>query len=82
MRAHGFNPTENELFCMIKNFDTNWNGAIDFNEFIVMMSSRISKSDDDVQHAFKVFDRDGDGLISAEELRFCEIKSFSILKLS
>ena len=67
---------------MIKNFDTNRNGAIDFNEFIVMMSSRISKSDDDVQHAFKVFDRDGDGLISAEELRFCEIKSFSILKLS
>ena len=68
MRTHGFNPTEEDLKDMIRNVDTNSNGAIDFNEFIVMMSSRISKSDDDVQHAFKVFDRDGDGYISAEEL--------------
>merc|ERR1712226_853575 len=69
MRTHGFDPTEEDLRDMIRNVDTNANGAIDFNEFIDMMIKRRDCSDDDVAHAFKVFDRDGDGLISEEELR-------------
>merc|ERR1712165_528191 len=67
MRTHGFDPTEED---MIRNVDTNANGAIDFNEFIEMMvKGRAHSVEDDVVHAFKVFDRDGDGLISEEELR-------------
>merc|ERR1711892_658152 len=69
MRTHGFDPTEEELTDMIRNMDTNANGAIDFNEFIDMMIKRGACIEDDVAHAFKVFDRDGDGLITAEELR-------------
>merc|ERR1712112_802614 len=69
MRTHGFDPTEEDLRDMIRNVDTNANGAIDFTEFIDMMVKRRDCLDDDVAHAFKVFDRDGDGLISEEELR-------------
>ena len=69
MRTHGFNPTDEELEEMIKNVDLNKNGAVDFNEFIAMMSTVMNRSEDDATHAFKVFDRDGDGLISSEELR-------------
>merc|ERR1712212_1297136 len=69
MRTHGFDPTEEDLRDMIRNVDTNANGAIDFNEFIDMMVKRGASIEDDVAHAFKVFDRDGDGLITAEELR-------------
>jgi len=69
MMTHGFQPSEEELRDMIRNVDTNANGAIDFNEFIDMMVKRDSRVEDDVAHAFKVFDRDGDGLISEEELR-------------
>ena len=42
---------------------------VDFNEFIEMMLKQGVNSDEDAAHAFKVFDRDGDGLITAEELR-------------
>merc|ERR1712215_58247 len=69
MRTHGFDPTEEDLKDMIRNVDTNANGSIDFNEFIDMMVKRGASIEDDVAHAFKVFDRDGDGLISEEELR-------------
>ena len=75
MRTHGFNPTEEDLKDMIRNVDTNSNGAIDFNEFIEMMVKRGNNVEEDVAHAFKVFDRDGDGLITAEVVVF----SFLIL---
>ena len=32
MRTHGFQPSDEELCDMIRNVDTNANGAIDFNE--------------------------------------------------
>lgn len=69
MRTHGFQPSEDDLSSMIRNVDTNSNGAIDFNEFIEMMVKRGGDVEEDVAHAFKVFDRDGDGLITGEELR-------------
>ena len=45
MKTHGFHPTEEELQDMIRNVDTNANGAIDFNEFIEMMVKRDSRNE-------------------------------------
>ena len=69
MNQHGFYPSIDELSAMIENVDKNSNGTIDYDEFVEMMIEREEEENDDVAQAFKVFDRDGDGLISANEIR-------------
>ena len=47
------------------------NGEIDFEEFLQMMSKKITLNDteEEIRDAFRIFDKDGNGLISAHELR-------------
>ncbi|OTF78735.1 hypothetical protein BLA29_000983 [Euroglyphus maynei] len=47
------------------------NGTIEFNEFLHMMSKKMKETDkeEELKEAFRVFDRNGDGFISAPELR-------------
>ncbi|XP_046582416.1 calmodulin-like protein 12 [Haliotis rubra] len=71
MRSLGQNPTEAELQDMIGEVDADCNGTIDFPEFLAMMSKKMKESDGDeeIREAFRVFDKDGNGFISAAELR-------------
>ncbi|WAR18646.1 CALM-like protein [Mya arenaria] len=47
------------------------NGTIDFDEFLQMMSRKMKETDteEEIREAFKIFDKDGNGLISPGELR-------------
>jgi calmodulin len=47
------------------------NGTIDFDEFLTMMERKMKETDteEEMREAFRVFDKDGDGYISAAELR-------------
>lgn len=71
MRSLGQNPTEAELQDMINEVDVDGNGTIDFPEFLTMMARKMKDTDseDEIREAFKVFDKDANGLISATELR-------------
>ncbi|ORM40299.1 Calmodulin [Babesia sp. Xinjiang] len=71
MRSLGQNPTEAELADMINDIDTSGSGAIDFPEFLILMARKMKEGDteEELVQAFKVFDRDGNGFISAQELR-------------
>jgi Ca2+-binding EF-hand superfamily protein len=54
---------------MVNEVDINGNGLIEFPEFCVMMKRMMSKSDSEmIREAFRVFDKDGDGIITAQVL--------------
>merc|ERR1712063_6506 len=65
------NPTEAELREMISEVDKEGSNAIDFPEFVKMMARKMkdTESEEEIVDAFKVFDKNGDGLISTVELR-------------
>eukprot|EP00662_Eupelagonemidae_sp_cell21_P058233 gene58233-biopygen14624 len=68
----GQNPTEAELQDMI---NEDGSGSIDFPEFLTLMSRKMHDTDTEEEinivseEAFRVFDKDGNGFISAAELR-------------
>ena len=74
MKALGQNPTETDLIEYIKECDKNGNGTIDFDEFVEVMKTRncgkeLIGNDEALIKSFKVFDQNGDGFISAQELK-------------
>ena len=76
MRTFGQEPTESELYDMVRDVDTDKNGTIDFEEFLAMMSKRMTNRDEDeeIREAFRIFDQDGNGFITLEELEAVMIK--------
>ncbi|CAH1100004.1 unnamed protein product [Psylliodes chrysocephalus] len=73
MRALGQNPTESELDDMIKEINTcQQTGKINFEVFLNIMAAKLKSTDnnEELREAFRVFDKDGLGFISASELRY------------
>ncbi|XP_030765126.1 calmodulin-A-like isoform X2 [Sitophilus oryzae] len=71
MKALGQNPTEAELLDIIEEVDIDGNGLIDFEEFVAAMKKIMKDCDneDDIKAAFRVFDKEGKGYISSDDLR-------------
>jgi len=71
-----FKFSEGELKKMVATIDMNRDGQIDLDEFMVMMRRKVSNSSskyplsykDELKEAFDVFDKDGNGKITAQEL--------------
>jgi len=69
MRSLGQTPTKDELAAMIKSVDVDGNGEIDFDEFLAMLASKMSETQDELAECFGVFDKNKDGFIEAAELK-------------
>lgn len=62
--------SDEDVEKMFNAVDTDRSGYIDYSEFVVAaMNERQLTSNDKLQAAFKMFDKDGSGIISADEIR-------------
>ena len=62
------------LKCFVRKADMDGNGTIDFEEFIQMMpaasrNERDENAEEEMREAFQIFDADGNGKITSDELR-------------
>lgn len=73
MKSLGTDLTETEVESIIDRFDKEDKGALNFNEFLDMMSHRKVKisndEDEDIKEAFRIFDKDSNGFVSADEMK-------------
>ena len=68
MKSMGRMFTRKEVEDMIADVDVDQNGSIEFDEFLLMMC-RDEDSEFELLEAFKKFDKDGDGEVTANEVR-------------
>ncbi|XP_023325721.1 calmodulin [Eurytemora carolleeae] len=71
MRRAGQNPTDVEVQDLLNNID-NGSGTIDFEDFLVVMREKVREIDLEIhfKDTFRVFSKDEDGCIPADELKF------------
>lgn len=67
----GQNPNDKELDEIINEADSDGDGNIDFKEFLCFMAKRMRDTDteDELIEAFKLFDNDGNGVVSVSKLK-------------
>eukprot|EP01018_Ginkgo_biloba_P011923 Gb_37767 [translate_table: standard] len=70
MRSLGCNASDEEIRLMVAQADSDGDGFIDLSEFVELNTKGIDNAGSlrDLREAFKIFDMDGNGSISAYEL--------------
>ena len=70
LEHYGKIMSDEEVVTMFNAVDSDKSGFIDYSEFVVaaMQQSQVT-SQDKLQAAFRMFDKDGSGIISADEIR-------------
>ena len=70
MNALNDKISDSELKKMLKELELTSSSSIKFDEFIYILTRKMREADaeEELQEAFKVFDRDGDGKIPKDEL--------------
>ncbi|GKV25126.1 hypothetical protein SLE2022_364920 [Rubroshorea leprosula] len=74
LRSLGLKPCGDDLHVLLANMDINGNGFVEFDELVNAMTDlpelkqEILRNQEHLAEAFSLFDRDGNGYITAAEL--------------
>ena len=67
---YGITMSDEEIERMFRSVDSDNSGFIDYSEFVVAaMNEKQLTSNDKLQAAFNMFDKDGSGVISSDEIK-------------
>nr|XP_028600389.1 centrin-2-like isoform X2 [Podarcis muralis] len=71
MRALGFEPKKEEIRKMVADIGKEGSCIIEFEDFLTMMTQKMSEKDtkEEILKAFRLFDDDGTGKISFKNLK-------------
>ena len=71
MRALGFDVKKQEVLNLMREYDREGSGQIEYPDFLEIMTTKISERDpiEELSKAFKLFDEDNTGRISLRNLR-------------
>lgn len=71
MTSLGFESKNQTIYQMIADLDADGSGQIDFEEFLTLMTARVSDKDsrENIRKIFNLFDDEKTGFISIKNLR-------------
>lgn len=77
MRDYGVDLSELEITQIVKNFDTNKDGKLSFDEFMRAIRGDMNARRTDMVHqAYKVLDKDGSGQVTIKDIEIAYDVSF------
>eukprot|EP01129_Flabellula_baltica_P000388 TRINITY_DN1040_c0_g1_i1.p1 TRINITY_DN1040_c0_g1~~TRINITY_DN1040_c0_g1_i1.p1 ORF type:complete len:145 (-),score=43.77 TRINITY_DN1040_c0_g1_i1:37-471(-) len=65
----GYEPHQSDIDELLRQVDKNNDGVISFDEFTDMINEMGMTDDESLKQAFKLFDTDGNGVITRDELK-------------
>jgi Ca2+-binding EF-hand superfamily protein len=73
IKSLGLNPNKEQLATLMQEIDLDGSGTVDFNEFAIWMSIKMSpdkfNKSSDLESTFRIFDENGDHFITSSELK-------------